>query len=262
MEAGGIDVALAVYRGGLADRRSYALRGLDVMAQALKELKAEAKAGPFSYPRSFPQIGMALDLGGLSDQAGGPVSLKDPAVQRSLYGMVRDFYLHVPEEFRATIQLPSGRRAAVALGPGSAGSGGAYPVRLIDDAAVRDADNSVLTQVEQLFAAEFGARLIWIGTPALRARMPALDAVAPFPAADQPTAVHYGAWLRVASLGPGFDPGGRGGAAGNGIRSRENGVQTVEDFRRALEAEPDWILIDSWNGYHRGSEVAPSLEYG
>ena len=36
---------------------------------------------------------------GLAAQYGGPVDLKQQDVQRSLYGMVRDFYLHVPAAF-------------------------------------------------------------------------------------------------------------------------------------------------------------------
>src|SRR3712207_7843437 len=57
--------------------------------------------------REYPQIGMALDLAGLQAQYGGPVDLKDPDVQKSLYGMVRDFYLHVPRSEEHTSELQS-----------------------------------------------------------------------------------------------------------------------------------------------------------
>src|SRR5205807_962875 len=40
MQSAGIDVALPLYRGDAADRAAYATRGLDVMAQALKELRS------------------------------------------------------------------------------------------------------------------------------------------------------------------------------------------------------------------------------
>ena len=29
----------------------------------------------------------------------------------------------------------------------------------------------------------------------------------------------------------------------------------------AMKAKPDWVLITSWNEWHEGSEIEPSLEY-
>lgn len=260
MAAGGIDVALAIYRGDRESRRGYAIKGLDVMAQGLKELRADGLA-PLTVAREYPQIGMALDLGGLSDQYGGPVSLKDADVQKSLYGMIRDFYAHIPEEFRATVQLPPSRLtgaepASVANTP----RGAAYVVRLLNDAAVKDADDSFLAYVNQRFAREFGARLLWIGTPGLTNRVKGFDGTAPFPAATRPSSTSDDGWIRIGSLGPGYDDTARGTKVG--IRPRENGQQTILDFRRLISANPDWVFIDSWNGYGQGTDVAPSLEYG
>ena len=165
MAAGGIDVALAVYRGDPASRAGYALKGLDMMTQGLKELRSEG-TGPFIKPREYPQLALALDLSSLAQQSGGPVDLKQPEAQRGLYGMIRDFYRHVPEEFRATVQLPPARQGTAAeVGTASTPRGIAYVVRLLGDEAVKDADNSVLTYVNGRFAKEFGARLLWVGTP-------------------------------------------------------------------------------------------------
>jgi len=260
MAAGGIDVALAVYRGDQANRRAYALKGLDVMTQGLKEFRAEGLL-PLSRAREYPQIGLGLDLAGLSEQYGGPVDLKQPEVQRSLYGMVRDFYLHIPEEFRATVQLPTSRLSGgPAVGNASTPQGAAYVVRLLNDASVKDLDNASLAYVDRRFAQEFGARLVWIGGPALRAKAPAIDVVASFPAAQQPAAIQAGGWIRAGSLGPGYDPSAQ--TPGDKIRPRDNGQQTITDFRRVLDASPDWVFLDSWNGYAQGTDIAPSLEYG
>ena len=261
MAAAGVDVVLAVYRGDKAHRHSYAVKGLDVLAQGLKEFRAEALL-PLSKSRQYPQVALALDLGGLADQYGGPVSLKDADVQKSLYGMVRDFYTHVPEEFRATVQLPAERIAAthVAAGPGNSPSGAAYIVRLMNDGVVMDADNTVLDYVNKRFAQEFGARLLWIGTPSLRERMTGLDAVSPYPAATAPGVANSEGWIRTASLGPGYDASSQG--PGGTIRPRDNGQQTLQDFRRLRESNPNWILLDSWNDYAHGTDIAPTLEHG
>lgn len=271
MAAGGIDVALAVYKGDKDSRRGWALKGLDVMTQGLKELRSEGLA-PLMKVREYPQIGLALDLNGLKDQYGGPVDLKQADVQRSLYGMVRDFYLHIPEEFRATIQLPGERQYALpavvkaggdsesSFGAASTSNGAAYIVRLINDAAVKDADASFLTYANRRFAQEFGARLIWVGTPALREKVRGFDAVAPYPAATQSAQVSGDGWIKTGSVGPGFDNSSQG--PGGTIRPRENGQQTITDFRTVMEGNPDWVFLDSWNNYAAGSDIAPTLEYG
>ena len=33
-------------------------------------------------------------------------------------------------------------------------------------------------------------------------------------------------------------------------------------WEEALKAKPDWVLITSWNEWHEGSEIEPSLEFG
>ncbi len=259
MMAGGVDVALAVYRGGLADRRGYAIKGLDTMTQALKEMRGEG-ASALTSRQLFPRIGLALDLRGLADQYGGKADLTDADVQRSLYGMVRDFYLHVPEEFRAAVQLPATRRAAQDAAGGNAQRGVAYVVSLTHDEVVTGAGAQTLESVNKRFAAEFGARLIWVGSPSLARRLPALDGAAAYPAAGAGVELLQHGWLRTASLGPGADASSQGPDAV--IRPRDNGIQMVQDLRRAIQAGPDWIFVDSWNDYARGTDIAPSLEHG
>lgn len=262
MAAGGVDVALAVYRGDRASRRDYALKGLSMMVQGLKELRAEG-TGPLIKPREYPQVGMALDLGGLAEQQGGPVDLRQPENQQALYGMIREFFTHVPEEFRATIQLPRHRyreEAEAAVTTSSTPRGIAYVVRMFGDEAVKAADASLLSRLTGWFQQDFGARLLFVGTPPLFALCPAFDAVAPHPAATADAVVDREGWIKTGSLGPGFDAGLRHPELP--IRSRNNGGQLIADFRKVLDGAPDWIFIDSWNGYHLGTEIAPTLQHG
>lgn len=43
---------------------------------------------------------------------------------------------------------------------------------------------------------------------------------------------------------------------------RQNGEVYRTLWQAALEANPDWVLITSWNEWHEGSEIEPSFEYG
>lgn len=44
--------------------------------------------------------------------------------------------------------------------------------------------------------------------------------------------------------------------------SRENGDLYARSWSSAVNARPDWILITSWNEWHEGSEIEPSVEDG
>lgn len=100
MRNAGIDVVLPVYQAG-ADK------GLNCMVQALKELKAEGK--------SYPLVGMYVDTD-------------------SAYDMIKDFFLNVPDEFRAVFQTPiekGGYPANVVVL--NSGNGDAYDQRSMQD---------------------------------------------------------------------------------------------------------------------------------
>ncbi|MFN3485299.1 MAG: hypothetical protein ACK44W_07435 [Planctomycetota bacterium] len=64
----------------------------------------------------------------------------------------------------------------------------------------------------------------------------------------------------AATVVPGYDdtvlrhPGGR--------RSRERGRLYDAFWETALGADPDWILVCSWNEWHEGTEIEPSVENG
>ncbi|MGD8240942.1 MAG: glycoside hydrolase family 99-like domain-containing protein, partial [Armatimonadota bacterium] len=43
---------------------------------------------------------------------------------------------------------------------------------------------------------------------------------------------------------------------------RHDGRLYEELWKLAIECDPHWVLITSWNEWHEGSEIEPSLEYG
>lgn len=48
-----------------------------------------------------------------------------------------------------------------------------------------------------------------------------------------------------------------------GLRvDRFEGQSYVIQWEAALAAQPDWVLITSWNEWHEGSEIEPSVEHG
>lgn len=46
------------------------------------------------------------------------------------------------------------------------------------------------------------------------------------------------------------------------ITDRHNGETYRRLWEAAIEANPDWVLITSWNEWHEGSEIEPSVENG
>jgi glycoprotein endo-alpha-1,2-mannosidase len=46
------------------------------------------------------------------------------------------------------------------------------------------------------------------------------------------------------------------------VTDRHNGATYRALWEEAIAARPNWILITSWNEWHEGSEIEPSLEYG
>lgn len=244
MAGAGIDVALVRIRAGARERQAGGSRGLGMLGQALKELRtaATARAG---RPYETPQLGPAIELASLADTAGGRVDLKKPRAQEALYRAIRDFCLRVPETSRAAV--------AVADGP-------AVIVRLVGGPAVTAVDRSFATYCEQRFAAEFGGSLLWIGTPDLREMLPGLAAYAAENSAAGPARLEPGGLVTAASLGPGFEN--ALGAGDGSARTRASGAAYILDWRAAMEARPDWVFLDSWNDYTRGTELAPTMEYG
>ena len=61
---------------------------------------------------------------------------------------------------------------------------------------------------------------------------------------------------------PGYDDHKLGRKEPRPITSRHDGQTYDILWREAIAANPDWVLITSWNEWHEGSEIEPSLEDG
>jgi len=236
----GVDVLLPVYRGSAHARQFYADKGLDVLVMALKSMR---QAG-----QDYPQIGLSLDTNSLIEALGDRPDLHDPAALNTLYAMIRDFYRHIPAEFRCGI-------------PMSVQNGGrtAYPVFLSDADAIRDMDTAFVTELRSRFAADFpGGDLLVAGVDGFRSRA-TMDGF--FAGRSAKEGLPFGeGWLKIATIGAGY-------AASRTFEDKTLPARRDSDAYRTLWTNavgkaPDWILLDGWNDYTNGREITPSVEAG
>jgi len=69
--------------------------------------------------------------------------------------------------------------------------------------------------------------------------------------------------LMVATVSPGFNDVKERGARHHPVVKRgKNGERYAETWAAALSADPDWVLITSWNEWYEGTSVQPSRSYG
>src|SRR5579871_6009131 len=238
----GIDVILPVYRGDPRNRLLSADKGLTVLATTLQYLR--------QTDQDYPLVGLYLDTNSLIEAFGDRPDLKEPAVQAALYEMIRNFYRRIPAEFRCAVPL-------------DAANGGrlAYPVFLSQADAFKDYDASFVAYLRGRFAADFdGADLVLLGPGAFRGKAP-LDGY--FTPAQEKSAAGDG-WISTAVVAVGADVDMAAEVAPEtaNLRPRLDGMTYRTDWTAALSRHPDWILLDSWNDYTLGGEIAPSLEAG
>ncbi len=76
-------------------------------------------------------------------------------------------------------------------------------------------------------------------------------------------------WVRTAgdriaciTIIPGYDDTKLDRPAPRPVTARHGGETYRVMWEEAIEANPDWVLITSWNEWHEGSEIEPSVENG
>ncbi len=169
--------------------------------------------------------------------------------------MVRDFYRTVPAMFRAqvTLQAPSGGRVA-------------YPVFLSSAGAWKDLDSSFVRTLRTRFAQDFdGADLLVLGGGDFKGKA-TLDGYFT-DTRDKGFQFDNGGWIKTGSVGAGYDGIQGENAPGETAPDapylpRRNGDTYRQNWKAALKQNPDWVLLDGWNDYDVGAEIAPTLEAG
>jgi hypothetical protein len=64
----------------------------------------------------------------------------------------------------------------------------------------------------------------------------------------------------VPAVAPGYDD--RRIRQPGTVIARADGTAYDESWRVALSVDPPWVFVSSWNEWHEGSEIEPSVEHG
>lgn len=232
MMAAGIDFLLPVYWGAPSDHARGALmywsfEGIAPLVRAREALLEEG--------RSPPRIGLFYDTSSLAiNSAKHRVNLTTEYGRAWFYATVRDFFSMIPARHWA---MMDGKPMVFLYSA-------IFPVAY---------DQAFISHTRSEFAREFGGREPWIAAD-VSWKIKA-DAV-----------YEWGGALGlrrhdVAALGPGYD---HSAVAGRKplVVDRRGGEFYEENWSRFLRDPVNIVLIETWNEFHEGSDIAESREYG
>ena len=232
MEAAGMDIVLPVYWGDPSQLQELGLSywsyaGLGPLVAARESLLAEG-ASP-------PRIGLFYDTTTLEKNLWGEhVDLTTPRGQAWYYESIRDFFSMIPPKHWAMIdQKPI--------------------VMTYASSFARDYDQTHVTVAKERFAEDFGGMPFYL----IKEVSWALEA--------EDTYAWGGATglrsLSVASLGPGYD---HSSVPDRDplVVDREGGEFFTRNWMRLLRLGVNRAMIETWNEFHEGTDIAHSKEYG
>lgn len=232
MEAAGIDVALMVFWGSPAEHGAdaglhWSFAGLPKLVQAREELLREGKRPP--------RIGMFYDTSTLEyNHWHYHADLTTDFGRRFFYATVRDFYSCIPARHWAMID-------------------GQPIVLLYSPAFARKWDQSVVDFTKAEFPKQFAGRVPWIAPQ---------DA---WNLKGDGTCAWGGALAfrnpGIGELGPGYDHSAVPGRKPL-VREREGGKFYEESWQKFLRRPSNFVMIETWNEFHEGTDIAESKEYG
>ncbi|MCI0748020.1 MAG: DUF5010 domain-containing protein [Verrucomicrobia subdivision 3 bacterium] len=232
MIAAGIDVVLPVFWGAPSEHAPkahlhWSYVGLPPLVQAREELLREG-----ALP---PRIGLFYDTSTLRHNAWHEhVDLTTDRGRRWFYATVRDFFSVIPPWHWAMIE--------------------GKPIVLLYSASfAKGHDQSCIDFLKTEFPKEFAGRVPWIARE-VSWRVKADSTVA------------WGGALGlknpgVASLGPGYD---HSAVPGRDrlVVEREGGAFYSRQWEKFLQRPSNFVMVETWNEWHEGTDVAESREYG
>jgi len=233
MMAAGIDVILPVFWGAPSEQGAkahlhWSYEGLPPLVQAREEL---LRAG-----KQPPRIGLFYDTSTLRHNAWGEhIDLTTARGREWFYATVRDFFSLIPAKHWAMIDDG--------------------PIVLLYSASfAKDHDQSVVEYLKAEFPKQFAGRVPWLARE-VSWRVKADSVVA------------WGGALGlknpggVASLGPGYDHSAVPGRAPL-VVDRRGGAFYEEQWLKLLRRPVNFVMVETWNEWHEGTDVAESKEYG
>ena len=232
MIAAGIDVALPVFWGAPSEHDSnaglhWSYAGLRPLVQAREEL---LRAG-----MNPPRLGLFYDTSTLRHNGWQYHADLTTDYGRSwFYATIRDFFSMIPPKHWAMID--------------------GHPIILLYAAAfAAKHDQTVIDFTKAAFAKEFGGRIPWM-VREVSWQVKADDTVA------------WGGALGlknpgVASVGPGYDHSAVPGRTPL-VVERRGGDFYAENWLKFLRRPGHFVMVETWNEFHEGTDIAESSEYG
>ncbi|SFI57719.1 DUF5010 domain-containing protein [Nitrosomonas sp. Nm34] len=228
--AAGIDFMLPVYWGYPGSGSHWSLEGLPALVDAAQKLEKEGIRSP--------RIGMFYDTTTLRDNSKKyHVDLSKPEGKEWFYLTVRDFYSMIPSNLRASVN-------------------GKPIVWLYSAAFAKNQDATAFDYLRTEFARDFGIEPFIVKEASWQGRA---DLDYSWGAALEPQI------KGVAAVGPGFDNSTVPGVKHH-LRQREGGNFYRSAWNIALSLDPVTrpriAVVETWNEFHEGTDIAPSREYG
>jgi len=233
MMAAGIDLVLPVFWGAPSEQSTkahlhWSYEGLPPLVQAREQLLRNGKQPP--------RIGLFYDTSTLRHNSWGEhVDLTTDRGRRWFYATVRDFFSMIPPKHWAMLDD--------------------RPVVLLYSAAfARGHDQSFVDYTKAQFSNDFGGRRPWLaGEVSWKVK------------ADSVVAWGGALGLKtpggIASLGPGYDHSAVPGRTPL-IVDRRDGAFYEEQWLKLLRRPPKFVMVETWNEWHEGTDIAESREYG
>jgi hypothetical protein len=236
MSRAGVNVALIQYRPDADSQKEWGRRSVDMAAQAVREMRIAGQPAP--------ALGLFLDFNGTPK-----LDLTQEGDRSVFYFLIHDFYHRIPSAYRAQISLPKSQDVP-----------DAYPVFLGAPNGLKGWSVDFVNDLRARFMKDFGHPLALAGEASWKADAPNMDAYFALDS-TKPIGWDEDGALHTVTLTPSYND--RGLIGGDApIRSRMFGRPYVAAWNDAGNRKPDWILLNSWNDWATGTELAPSREGG